>query len=104
MRVITIANEKGGVGKTTTTVNLAAALGSTGSQVLVIEEHVDRGGNFSRTTLIDRGQDPRRFDQHKVWDPRPTRHECFRGFDLPGVVPCDKAHQHVRVNGAHGAP
>ncbi len=37
MRVITIANEKGGIGKTTTTVNLAAALGVTGSRVLVID-------------------------------------------------------------------
>lgn len=37
MRVITIANEKGGIGKTTTTVNLAAALGISGCRVLVID-------------------------------------------------------------------
>ena len=37
MRVITIGNEKGGVGKTSTAVHLAASLGLTGQRVLVID-------------------------------------------------------------------
>ncbi|APZ35655.1 chromosome partitioning protein [Microbacterium aurum] len=60
-RILTVSNQKGGVGKTTTTVNIAAALASVGARVLVID--LDPQGNASTALGV-----PHTADTPSVYD------------------------------------
>jgi chromosome partitioning protein len=81
-RVLGVANQKGGVGKTTSTVNLAAALAQHGARVLVID--LDPQGNASTAFGVDhRGGTPSVYDV--LVDGRALHEVAVPVSDLPGL-------------------
>ncbi len=81
-RTIAVANQKGGVGKTTTSVNLAASLALSGSRVLLVD--LDPQGNATMGSGIDKAS-----LEHSIYDwlidsePQDlVRQRCQGGYSL----------------------
>ena len=80
-RIITIANQKGGVGKTTTAINLATALAAIGERVLIID--LDPQGNASTGLGIDRRD--RRSSSYDVLTGALSLEEAAMPTAVPGL-------------------
>jgi len=81
-RIMTIANQKGGVGKTTTAVNLAASLAQHGSHVLVVD--LDPQGNASTALDVPHHSGvPSVYDV--LIDDRPLAEVVRPAGDMPGL-------------------
>jgi chromosome partitioning protein len=78
-RMIAIANQKGGVGKTTTAINLGTALAAVGEEVLIID--LDPQGNASTGLGIDRRS--RRYSTYDVLMGEATLRDAILATAVP---------------------
>lgn len=88
MRIWAVANQKGGVGKTTTTLALAGLLADAGKQVLVVD--LDPHGSMT---------------SYFGYDPDTMEHSCYDLFQHGGNIPrglaeqllCDTSHENIKL-------
>ena len=90
-RIFTVSNQKGGVGKTTTTVNIAAALAAAGLNVLVID--IDPQGNASTALGIEHHA-----DVDSIYD------VLINDVPLQDVVAAVPGHRQADLRAGHDPP
>ena len=81
MRVLVLANQKGGVGKTTTAINLGTALAAIGEKVLIAD--LDPQGNASTGLGIDKHS--RKFSTYHVMVGEGTLRQAAKPTAVPGL-------------------
>jgi len=98
MKIISIVNHKGGVGKTTTTLNLGKALALLGKRILVVD--IDPQANLSQSVGIE---NPERNIYHALCEDAPSPiHQIAEGlFLLPSDIDLSEAELKLQteVNG-----
>lgn len=84
-RIIAIANQKGGVGKTTTCVNLACALKMKGKRVLLVD--CDPQGNSTSGMGVDKNSTP---GAYELLIKKADTLDCIRHTPYGDVIPSNK--------------
>ncbi|MCF6312393.1 MAG: ParA family protein [Verrucomicrobiales bacterium] len=86
MRIIAIANQKGGVGKTTTSVNLGACLAAQGARVTVLD--LDPQANTTSALDLVPGENPSIYDSLIEGADVATLVRATK-YDNLSIIPCD---------------